>query len=285
MIDNVTNKVVNVDYRREVPVADRVDLADMPKIKTSTEELCAKLEISPVGGDLYNVVWGDGIFDTVSVFSLEDLDTRIAEDYEQRYNKIKELVAENPELKEKEEELIKKLDDTYEGKLRGVAMSFSTQYRSVTDFANSAGKHISDIYGVEFEEKEYLDETTKKEIESDFVNFFKHITSKIKDGASVEDIKDVSLSTNKHLKSFSDIRAVCEQTSQVTEFAFEVQRKAMNYALVGNISKEGMFSDLNSMLDSLDNKFSKFKLQGFGDGYIKNTFNFDKLMLAVKNTF
>lgn len=287
MIENVASKMVSVDYRKEVPVNEKVDLSDMPKVKQSNDDITVKLGISPVGKDLFNAIWKtEDFFDSFSIFSnTKDLDTKVAKDYEQRYNKIKELVAENPELKGKEKEFVKKLDERYGSMLEHHSSIFTMQYKGVTDLTNLAAKHISDIYGEEFKEKEYLDDGTKKEIEADFVNVFKHITDKIKEGASVEDIKNISLSTNKHLKSFSDIRAVSKQASLVQDFAFDVQRKAMNYALVGNISKEEMFSDLSSMIDNVNSKFDEFKTQKFGNQYIKNIFNFDKIMLSIKNSF
>lgn len=257
-----------------------------PDLMLSTEEMCDRLEISPTCakiGDLFQVRLNDTGIDLATDAFQKDLDTRVAKDYEKRLSRIKELVLNTPELKGKEQELVKKLDDIYESKFKKMAANYTELYRGIADSANHARKHLSDIFGVEYEKKESLDKTTKKEIESDFMNFFKEITSRIKEGASADDIKGLSLSTNKHVKSFSAIRQEHEQSSLVLEYSFELEIKAMNYFLRGDISKEEMFSDLTSILENLDSEFDKFKLQGAGNGHIKNTFNFDKILMSIQN--
>ncbi len=249
------------------------------------KSLSDKLDLSNVGKDIFETVYSTEEFlDSFELFSSsKDFDVKIAKDYEKRFNKIKEIVSKKPELKGKEKELVKRLDEHYDYLFKRYSNIFVDQYRHIVDFSNGAREEISKIFKTDFTRKADLDKSTKNEIKSEFVNFFKHITNEIKKGIPSSEIKGMTLENNKYLKTYSDIQGISKASAMTVEFAFNVQRRSMNYHLVKDQTEKDMFKDLQLMIYELKFKSNNLDTSDFGKQFLSSVLNMDSLMSDIRN--
>lgn len=261
-----TNSYINTSKKSNI---DEIHLSKM--LENRENEFVSKLGVEYV--DTHKV---NDFYEINQLFSdPNNLEQRLAKDYETRYNKIKEAVSENPNLKIKEKELIKKLDNTYNEVLDYQANLFANAYTSLVKNSNEVKRNISEEINIDNNPLEEVNDIMKKEVKNDYINFFKNITNQIKDGKPADDIKEMSFSTNKNIKTYEDIRAIHKASQKMFSFYMDTANTRMRLFASG--------SSLDEKVTEFNKLYVKFTTNTFNSTsknikkFINSAFDFETL--------
>lgn len=278
----------NNNYKPE-PVSE-ISGASMKKIIAGKEEFLSNLNLKEYDDvalctelGVHVNTKGLDFKDINNLFSNADnLEGRLAKEYETRYNKIKIDIKKNPELKVKEKELIKQLDDTFEDVFNYQGKRFAKYYGTMISSINGAKEHISEELGVKNQALKEIDNNAKKQLKREYVNFFKSIINQVKQGKSSEFIKGKAEPNNKYVNSYLDIKSVRENSILAFNFGIEASKtrsrvQAGDDSFSEKISKfKSLIKDFNAKFNKVDveNHFKKFWDLGtmFQTGYYTENF-------------
>ncbi len=277
-INNVQNTNTYTNSYIDTSKKSNIDETHLSKMLENREdEFVSKLGVEYV--DTHKV---NDFYEINQLFSdPNNLEQRLARDYETRYNKIKEAVSENPNLKSKEKELIKKLDNTYNEVLDYQANLFANAYTSLVKNSNEVKRNISEEFNIDNNPLEEVNDIMKKEVKNDYINFFKNITNQIKDGKSVDDIKEMSFTANKHIKTYEDIRAIHKASQKMFSFYMDTANTRMRLFAGG--------SSLDEKVTEFNKLYAKFNTNIFNSTsqnikkFINSAFDFETLFSNMQS--
>lgn len=245
-------------------VVRAIDDTDMKKIISKKEEFLSDLELKEYDDvalcaelGVHSTTKGSDFNELNNLFSNSDnLEVRLAKEYETRYNKIKMDIREKPELKAKEKELIKQLDDTFEDVFNYQGKRFVKYYGTMVSCINGVREHISEELGVHNQSLKDIDNSAKNQLQNEYVNFFKSIVNQVKQGKPTNQIQGLTKSTNKYVNSYLDIKSVKENS--IIAFSFQIEASKTRLRVqAGGDSFEEKASKFKSLVEQFNNKFNK----------------------------
>ncbi len=248
------------------------------------EKYAVKLELSKASKEISETI--SGATSNGDFFSnTTNLGKDFAKDYEARLKKIKDIVSKNPELKGKEKDFIKELDMSYETDIEMQADFIAREYVATGEFMNKVGEFIAEKFGESFTPSQDASVQDAKQIKQEYVNFFKNITDKIKQGVAPDDIGKENLNNNKYIKNFSDVKGIDISYDLAASLFEDVQEEQMASTFFG-YTEEQTFSNVRDVLNRYKEKFDETNAQSntnIKQYTTKFLLNIENLMTKVEN--
>lgn len=286
---------IDFDYNRflkikaqdsSAPIGDEAkDIAFSKGINFKKKELSSQLNISWESNEILEATFG-GVYFTEAldvVFSTEDTDRKLAEIYKEKLDKIDNVISKNPELKNRRKDFIKRLDETLEPLLERKAAIESVGIKGLQRIKKDANSIVSEHFKLDYEEKNTAFSDSESRIKNEVKSIFSKIMKDLKNGVSLEEVKNTSLKDAKYIKSYRDIEAIKKISNESFKMAIDMQIKVWDYHL-DHKSNQQTYIDIKNVIKKFDvGVLSKLGTNENLKKVFTSIFNFDDLMHKVEN--